>query len=147
MSEMFENDNSKPSMPQKARRFPLLFLLCGALLAFSACNRGPSPPPAAQAQAGARRYSLKGKIISIDKKAGNANIDNEPIPNFMGEMVMSYTIKAAAALDQLQTGDSITANVVLQADNTYWLENVKVTGHSKTPASPPEDKMNQRKSQ
>ena len=49
---------------------------------------------------------------------------------------MPYTIKPPSMLDQLQPGDSITADVVVEPDK-YWLENVKVTGHSKAPAGTP----------
>jgi len=114
-----------PAFPRPA------FLCLCVLLAFSAaCNRGPSQPTSTT-QSTAKRYSLKGKVISIDKQVHAANINNEPIPGFMDSMVMSYPIKPPAALDQLQPGDSISADVVVQPDNTYWLENLKVTGHSK----------------
>ena len=107
---------------------PHLAMFLSVLITFSAaCNRGSSPP---------KRYALKGKVISIDKNAGAANIDNEPIAGFMDAMVMSYTIKPATTLDQLQPGDSITADVVVESEK-YWLENVKVTGHSKPPADKP----------
>ena len=110
------------------------FCLC-ALLVFSvACNRGPSQPSAASGQSTAKRYSFKGRVISVDKNAATANIDNEPIAGFMDEMTMPYTIKPPSTLDQLQPGDSITADVVVEPDK-YWLENVKVTGHSKPPAN------------
>jgi Cu/Ag efflux protein CusF len=113
---------------------PALFCLC-ALLSFSAaCNRGPAQPAAPNPSTGTKRYAFKGKIISVDKNAGSANINNEPIPGFMDSMVMPYTIKPASMLDQLQPGDSITADVVVQTDSTYWLENVSVTAHSKMPA-------------
>jgi Cu/Ag efflux protein CusF len=106
-----------------------------ALLAFSAaCNRGTSQPGTLNPQSAAKRYPLKGKVISIDKQAGTANINNEPIPGFMDPMVMPYTVKPPAALDQLQLADSITADVVVEPGK-YWLENVKVTGHSKTAAA------------
>ena len=36
--------------------------------------------------------------MSIDKRLGMANIDNEPIAGFMDPMVMSYTIKPPATL-------------------------------------------------
>jgi len=39
-------------------------------------------------------------------------------------------------LDQLQPSDSIAAEVVVDSDK-YWLENVRVTGHSQTPADKP----------
>jgi protein SCO1/2 len=110
---------------------PLALLsLCALLSLSAACSRGPAQP-------GAKRYSLKGKVISIDQQAKTANINNEPIPGFMDPMVMPYTIKPASALDQLQPGDTITADVVVQTDNTYWLENVKVAAHSPTPAGKP----------
>jgi protein SCO1/2 len=113
-----------------------LFCLC-ALLAFSvACNRGPAQPGATTGQPAAKRYSLKGRVISVDKNAATANIDNEPIAGFMDAMIMPYTIKPPSTLDQLQPGDSITAVVVVEPDR-YWLENVKVTGHSKPPAGTP----------
>jgi protein SCO1/2 len=66
----------------------------------------------------------------MDKQAATADINNEPIPNFMDSMVMPYPIKPPAALDQIHPGDSITADVVVAEPGKYWLENVKVTGHS-----------------
>jgi Cu/Ag efflux protein CusF len=109
------------------------FLLCALLTLSAACNRGPSQ---------ARRHNLlnnqalspQGKVISIDPQAATASINNEPIPNFMGPMAMPYPIKPPAALAQLQPGDTIAAEVVVQPDNIYWLENVKVTAHSSAPA-------------
>jgi Cu/Ag efflux protein CusF len=102
-----------------------LFCLCSLLIFSTACNHGISEPGAPNSPT-ARRYALKGKVISVDKNARTANISNESIPGFMDPMVMSYTIKPPSTLDQLQPGDSITADVVVQPDNTYWLENVKV---------------------
>ena len=125
-------------MPDKRNSsLPRLALLC-ALLTFSlACNRTPPPQPAAaNSKPGAKRYALKGKVISVDKNAGTANIDNEPIAGFMDPMVMPYTIKPSSDLNQLQPGDSITADVVVEPDK-YWLENVKVTSHAATPAEKP----------
>ena len=120
--------NSSPS-------HPALLCLC-ALLAFSgACNRQKSEPaPNTQS---AKRYALKGKVVSIDKLAAGANIDTEPIAGFMDQMTMAYTIKPPTMLDQLQPGDSITADLIVEPDNKYWLENVKVSGHSKPTASKP----------
>jgi protein SCO1/2 len=112
-----------------------LFFLCALLTFSAACNRGPSQPAANSSPT--KRYALKGKVISIDHQAATANISNEPIPGFMDPMVMSYTIKPPAALAQLQPGDTITAEVVVQPDNSYWLENIKVTGHSNPPADKP----------
>lgn len=130
---MHNNSNS-------SRRRIALFYLC-ALLAFSAaCSRGPSRVSSTSSQSGAKRYALKGKVVSVDKNAGTANIDNEPIAGFMDAMVMSYPFKPTAALDQLQPGDSITADVVVEEPGKYWLENVKVVGHSQAPVATPAGK-------
>jgi len=107
----------------------LAFFLC-LLISATACNRGTSQPGAT------KRYSLKGKVVSIDQQAGAANIENEPIAGFMDAMVMPYTIKPPAVLGQLHPGDSISADVVAEPDR-YWLENVKVTGHSTPPQGQP----------
>ncbi|MFZ0771476.1 MAG: copper-binding protein [Candidatus Sulfotelmatobacter sp.] len=112
-----------------------LFCLCFLFVVSAACNRGTSQP-SATVQSGTRRYSLKGKVISVYKEAGMAVIDNEAVPGFMVAMIMPYIIKPASALNQLQPGDSITADVIIESDR-YWLENVKVTGHSQTPADKP----------
>jgi protein SCO1/2 len=113
-----------------------LFSLWCAVLSFSvACNRGKSQAGNATTQSGAKRYALKGKVISVDKNAGTANIDNEPIAGFMDAMIMPYTFKPATAINQVQPGDSIAADVVVDSDK-YWLENVKVTGHSDPGAKP-----------
>jgi protein SCO1/2 len=96
-----------------------------------ACNKSSNPPT--QVSTPAKRYHLKGKVVSIDKRASMANIDGEDIPGFMGAMTMPYTVKPASELDKLAPGDAITGDVVVQDDNS-WLENVVVTGHSATPA-------------
>jgi len=63
-----------------------------------------------------------------------ADINGEEIPGFMGAMVMPYVVKPASALEQLSPGDAITADVVVQGDDS-WIENVTVTAHAT--ATPP----------
>jgi len=75
----------------------------------------------------AKRYHLKGKVVSIDKQGKMANIDSEAIPDFMGAMTMPYTVKPESDLDKLKPGDAVTADVVVQ-DESAWLENISVTG-------------------
>jgi len=108
-------------------RVMAVILLTAAVLIAVACSR--SNP------GGAKRYQLKGKIVSIDKQSGMLNVDSEDIPGFMAAMTMPYAVKPATELNRLSTGDSITADVVLQKED-YWLENVKVTGHSSAPPKP-----------
>lgn len=123
-----------PGDHNSSSRSTVLFCLCFLLALSTACNR--STPPVSQTQGGTKRYALKGKVISVNKQAGNASIYNDPIPGFMDPMAMPYAIKPAAALDQLQPGDSITADVVVEPDK-YWLESVQVTAHAQTPSGTP----------
>jgi protein SCO1/2 len=94
-----------------------------------ACNKSSNQPTAqVSPQSTAKRYHLKGKVVSVDKQANMANIDGEEIPGFMGAMTMPYTVKPASDLDKLSPGDAITADVVVQDDNS-WIEKVTITAH------------------
>lgn len=110
-------------------------MLClGIVVTMLSCNKSGSEPTVTMqnpVSSTAKRYHLKGKVVSIDKRANMANIDGEDIPGFMGAMTMPYVVKPASELDKLAPGDAITAEVVVQGDDS-WLENVAVTGHGTT---------------
>ncbi len=113
------------------------FLVCICLLlTMFSCNKATnqSGNTSPSQSTSAKRYHLKGKVVSIDKRANMANIDGEEIPGFMGAMTMPYIVKPASELDKLAPGDAITADVVVQGDDS-WLENVVVTAHA--PTTPP----------
>jgi protein SCO1/2 len=107
-------------------------LLISTIL-LSSCHR--------QKPVATKRYPFTGRIISIEPESESANIDGDLIQGFMEPMVMTYKIKPASTLRQLQPGDSISAEVVVvdhdprdeNADSDYWLENVKVTKHEPQP--------------
>jgi len=118
------------------RSFPIVPLgLLGVLLALGGCHR------ARPSETNAKRYPFTGRIVSVDSKTGSAAIDGDLIQGFMEPMVMTYKFKPASMLRQVAPGDSISAEVVViepdpknrDADPDYWLENVKVTGHAKSP--------------
>jgi len=114
-----------------------VFLLL--ILSSVSCNKPAPPAPAATQTASsptAKRYHLKGKVVSVDKQAGSANVAAEAIPDFMDAMTMPYEIKPPSQLDQIAVGDSIEADVVLDNDK-YWLENVHVTQHAAAPPAKP----------
>jgi protein SCO1 len=114
----------------------LFIVLLGALLGVSAaCHRTKSTA------GNAKRYPFTGRIVSLDTKSDSATIDGDLIQGFMEPMVMTYKFKPPSMLRQVAPGDSISAEVVViepdpgnrEADPDYWLENVKVTGHAKSP--------------
>jgi len=106
-----------------------LTFICLAIALSISCNKPAQAPTDQQVSAQAKRYHLKGKVVSIDKQGKMANIDSEDIPGFMDAMTMPYTVKPEGELDQLKPGDAITADVVMQ-DERAWLENVVVTTHA-----------------
>ena len=111
------------------------FLVCICVsVTMLACNKSANQSAGtSQSQStSAKRYRLKGKVVSIDKRANMANIDGEDVPGFMGAMTMPYVVKPASVLDKLAPGDAITADVVVQGDDS-WLENVVVAGHPTLP--------------
>ena len=78
-----------------------------------------------------RHYQLKGKVVSIDKRAKMLNVDSETIPGFMDAMTMPYKVKPESELEKLYPGDAISADLLVQDEGAgAWLENIAVTGHS-----------------
>jgi protein SCO1/2 len=98
-----------------------------------ACNKSSNQPTvqqsSAQTSSSAKRYHLKGKVVSIEKQAKMVNVDSEAIPGFMDAMTMPYQVRPESELDKLAPGDEITADVVVQDDNG-WLESIVVTRHA-----------------
>jgi protein SCO1/2 len=109
-----------------------VIVLVLAVFLFSSCNRSHLPP--------AKRYPFTGRVVSVDAEDKSALIDADAIPGFMEAMAMPYKIKPPETISQLTPGDSISAEVVVQRDDdsevppSYWLENVKITAHGKSPA-------------
>ena len=112
--------------------FLAALILAGAFFA-SSCHRSAVPA--------AKRYPFTGRVVSIDPQEQVAVIDGDIIPGFMDAMAMSYKVKPPEILRQLSPGDSISAELVdVQTDDDNgrsdsWLENVKVTAHSKGPSA------------
>jgi len=102
---------------------------CLLILFVTSCNHAAN-----QTSSNAKRYHLKGKVVSIDKQSKMVNVDSETIPDFMEAMTMPYNIKPEDAVDKLAPGDAITADVVVQ-DEKSWLENITVTAHAPVPTS------------
>jgi len=101
-----------------------------------------SPKPGQQssqpAQQAPRRYSLNGRVVSIEKAKQQVVVDHGEITGFMMAMTMGYSVKNPNVLDSLSPEDQITADVVVNGDDV-WLENivvVKKAGQAKAPASP-----------
>jgi Cu/Ag efflux protein CusF len=87
-------------------------------------------PQARPASAPTRRYRLAGTVKSVDAAAERLVIQHGAIPGLMGAMTMSYDAGKHEDLQRVAAGDEIEADVVVNDTGTF-LENIKVTGHTK----------------
>ena len=97
------------------------------------------------------RYTLNGRVVSVDKAKQQVTVDGEDIPGFMSAMEMAYSVKNPSLLDPLSPEDKIKADVVV-TDSDVWLENIVVVkkpdqakpaaSNESKPAPPPAGKQN-----
>jgi protein SCO1/2 len=104
-------------------RFTILLLFTA--LFFTACK---NPANTNTASGSAKRYPLKGKVVSVDKAAKKAKIDHEPVEGYMPAMTMDFPIRADWVWNELTPGAEIRAELVVDntADEPYWLENIGI---------------------
>ena len=117
----------------------------GATLGIAGCGSKPSaqqpqqsaPPSDQQGQAGAKRYQLEGRVVSVQPSSNEVVVDHKDIPGFMMGMTMPYPVKNPNELKPLSPEDQIKADVVVNGNDVY-LENIVVTkkaDQAKAPAS------------
>lgn len=114
-------------------RTTILFI--SLFLVFTACKSGTDSN---QASANAKRYQLKGKVISVDRTAKRAKIEHEKIEGFMEAMTMDFPIRADWIWNDLTPGSEIRAEMVVDnaAKDPYYLENVGIVA-APNPDQPP----------
>jgi protein SCO1/2 len=98
-------------------RYLFLFLL--PVFLFTACPKSQSD------SAEAKRYNLKGKIVSADRAKKTATIAHDDIPGYMSAMTMDFPIRADWVWDDLTKDSEIRAELVVTKDE-YWLENIGI---------------------
>jgi len=103
-------------------RYIAIFLFF--VLAFTACRSSENNPVAAP---DAKRYQLKGKVVSVDKEKRKANIAHEKIPDYMDAMTMPFPIYDQDVLNTLSKDAEIKAEMVVNPDQEYWLENIIIS--------------------
>lgn len=100
-------------------------LLSFSILLFTGCQK---PSTSNQnASENAKRFPLKGKVVSVDRAAKKAMVDHEDIPGYMNAMQMEFAIRADWVWDDLTPGSDIRADLVVDnARGEYWLENLGI---------------------
>jgi protein SCO1/2 len=111
----------------------ILLLPLLILLALTACNKTSDQAPAGEA----KRYELKGKVISVDRANKKAKIEHEAIPDYMAAMTMDFPIHEDWVWNDLTPGSEIRATLVVDntAKDPYWLEKIGIVA-SPRPGQP-----------
>lgn len=95
------------------------------VLAVAACRKAEAPA----ASENAKRFPLKGTVVSVDKLAKSAVIDHEPVPGYMDAMTMPFPIHEDWVWNDLFPGSKIQAELVVDntAKDPYWLEKIAIS--------------------
>jgi protein SCO1 len=78
------------------------------------------------ASAEAKRYEIKGKVVSADKANHKVTIEHGDIPGYMDAMTMPFTLLDDWVYPELTPGAQIQATLVVDTGRS-WLENPVVT--------------------
>jgi protein SCO1/2 len=101
--------------------FCLFTLAALAGLNLTACKS--SSPKASES---AKRYEVKGKVVSVDKANHKVTIQHEEIKGYMDAMTMPFTLLADWVYPELKPGAQIQATLVVDQGRT-WLEDPVIT--------------------
>ena len=96
-------------------------LLLTLFAAFAAC---------AGCQVSPKRYSLQGQVLTKDLDTKQLTVNHDAIPGFMPAMAMPYPVKDLQGLTNAEPGDKVSADVVVESKDKYWLEHVIITDKS-----------------
>lgn len=118
-------------------KLKLLFsaTLISLIIFSSACQREG-------ASANAKRYEMRGTIVSFDKAQQQVVISHEAIPNLMEAMTMPYTLRDADAFDAMKAGDHVQTTLVVDGERS-WIENPVITHTEADPSASPASSSSQ----
>lgn len=96
-----------------------------ALMALVACFAMMLAGCSRQASGNAKRYELKGTVVSVDQRGETVTIAHQEIPGYMEAMAMPFKPKDHWVLDQAQPGNRLQATLVVDGLRS-WLEDVVI---------------------
>jgi protein SCO1 len=104
------------------------FLIIGLIV--SACGSKRSAPTSTSntpvASSSAKRYEVKGKVVSVDKANHKVTIAHEEIKGYMEAMTMPFTLLNEDVYSELKPGSQILATLVVD-EGRSWLEDPVVS--------------------
>lgn len=101
-----------------------LALILFSVLLFIGCQPAVKKP---ELSPNATRYSLKGKVVSVDPAKQKATIQHERIEGFMDAMTMSFPVYDKDVLQTMSKDSEVKAELIVNGDGDYWLENIVIS--------------------
>lgn len=83
----------------------------------------------ATACSSAKHYEMKGQVLSVNRDRQELLVKHEEIAGFMMAMTMPYKVQPGSMLDNLGTGDLITAQLEVK-DSAGLITAITKTGHA-----------------
>ena len=76
-----------------------------------------------------KHYPISGKVLGKSILTQEITLDGSDVPGFMAAMTMAYKLPDVAALEEIQPGDRISAQIAIDPANPshFWLESVVIT--------------------
>ncbi|MEZ5429269.1 MAG: SCO family protein [Pyrinomonadaceae bacterium] len=123
-------------------RIKLFITLIFSTLILNACQGAKTQT----ASGDAKRYTLKGEVVSVDPANKKASIKHDEIPGFMESMTMDFPIKEDWVWEDLKPGAEIRADLVVDnANGAFWLEKIAIVAapNPNRPAPEPDPRFAQ----
>ncbi len=103
-----------------------LFLILFSVLLFTSCQKTQTQLQPASPTA--KRFTLHGKVIAVDRAKKTATIAHGDVEGYMPAMTMEFPVRADWVWDDLTKDADIRADLVVDdANGAFWLENIAVT--------------------
>ena len=102
---------------------------------FVGCRGSSGSAPSAENQAGAKKYHIRGIVVTSDAKTGSITLDTDAIPGYMEAMTMPYTLAQPNIATELHPGDTITATLTVTG-NADSLDEIDIVAKEKPDYKP-----------
>ena len=103
------------------RIFKFKSILTAALLVLVVSCREP----------GQKTFQVKGTVKEVMAERKKVKLEHEEIPGYMAAMTMTFDVKEAAELANLQPGDTVSFRMIV-TKNDGWIDQIKKTGAAST---------------
>lgn len=110
--------------------------LLGAAVGILGCRSSSRSSGGGTAASSQKQYSIRGKVVSVDRKDGVIALDTEAIPGVMEAMTMAYTLQNPSVASELHPGDTLTAQLHLGAQGAV-LNNIVILQQANLNVLPP----------